>query len=195
MTELLLVSTGTDISFVLVFFFSTLNLYLIFEASILVVCLICSSTCDLDSVRVDDLMETWSCVGMTGDKYCPDWQKQIHEEKTNTKYNKQCLDACVIICWNDTRNCLSKTEIQTMNIRTRRQFFLVLIKRSRVFTSSWHFPWRFPLSACRMMRCVSWLEVAWGGVSTTTTLIDLRPDRHFAWLARGKLSYSNSAGG
>ena len=66
-------------------FFSTLNLYLIFEASILVVCLICSSTCDLDSVRVDDLMETWSCVGMTGDKYCPDWQKQIHEEKTNTK--------------------------------------------------------------------------------------------------------------
>ena len=57
MTELLLVSTGTDISFVLVFF-STLNLYLIFEASILVVCLICSSTCDLDSVRVDDLMET-----------------------------------------------------------------------------------------------------------------------------------------
>jgi len=58
MTELLLVSTGTDISFVLVFFFSTLNLYLIFEASILVVCLICSSTYDLDSVRVDDLMET-----------------------------------------------------------------------------------------------------------------------------------------
>ena len=89
---------------------------------------------------------------------------------------------------------LAWTEIQTMNIRTRRQFFLVLIKRSRVFTSSWHFPWRFPLSACRMMRCVSWLEVAWG-VSTTTTLIDLRPDRHFAWLARGKLSYSNSAGG
>ena len=86
------------------------------------------------------------------------------------------------------------TEIQTMNIRTWRQFFLVLIKRSRVFTSSWHFPWRFPLSACRMMRCVSWLEVAWG-VSTTTTLIDLRPDRHFAWLARGKLSYSNSAVG
>ena len=57
MTELLLVSTGKDISFVLVFF-STINLYLIFEASILVVCLICSSTCDLDSVRVDDLMET-----------------------------------------------------------------------------------------------------------------------------------------
>ena len=69
---------------------------------------------------------------------------------------------------------LAWTEIQTMNIRTRRQFFLVLIKRSGVFTSSWHFPWRFPLSACRMMRCGSWLEVA-GGVSTTTTLIDLCP--------------------